>query len=144
MQNVDPKRRPSSDFDPPRHGEEPQGDRRGPQMWEIRRVRGQKSIEAGKSAQATPRKRTRTTLTPTVVAGLRRRIKAAPTKRLRKVAKKSSVPRESVRQVVKESSWRSLRKVKIPLISEEGCRRRRRRRSRSAGLLNKLKSGAPG
>ena len=96
---------------------------------------------AGKGPQASPRKRKSTTLTPTVVAGLRRRIKAAPTKSLRQVSRESAVPRELVRKVVRESGWQSLRKVKIPLISEEG---RRRRESRSAGLLNKLKSGAPG
>ena len=80
-------------------------------------------------------------MTPTVVAGLRRRIKAAPTKSFRKAAKEAAVPRELVRTVVRESGWRSLRKVKIPLISEEG---RRRRRDRSSGLINLLKSGAPG
>ena len=94
-----------------------------------------KRKEAGKSAQASPRKRTRTTLTPTVIAGLRHRIKAAPTKSLRKVAKEAAVPRELVREVVRESGWRSLRKVKIPLISEEG----RRRRDRLSSLINILK-----
>ena len=43
--------------------------------------------ETGKSAQALPCKRKKTTLTPTVVAGLRRRIKVSLTKSLRKVAK---------------------------------------------------------
>ena len=98
-------------------------------------------VSAGKSPQVSPRKRNRPTLTPRVVAGLRRRIQCAPTKSLRRVAKEAVVPRELVRQVVKESGWRSLRKVKIPLISEEG---RNRRKSRSAGLLNILKSGAHG
>ena len=83
-----------------------------------------KRKEAGKGPQPSPHKRKSTTLTPTVVAGLRRRIKAAPTKSLRKVAKEAAVLRELVRQVVRESGWRSLRKVKIPLISEEGRRRR--------------------
>ena len=62
-----------------------------------------KRKEAGISAQASPRKRTRTTLTPTVVAGLRRRIKAAPTKSLWKVANEAAVPRELVQQVVREA-----------------------------------------
>ena len=84
-----------------------------------------KQVAAGKPPKASPRKRRRTTLTPTVVAGLRRHIKATPTKSLRQVAKELSVPRKLVRQVVRESGWRSLRKVKIPLVSEEGLRCRR-------------------
>ena len=40
-------------------------------------------LAAGKPPQALPRKRRQTTLTPTVVAGLRHPIKAAPTKDLR-------------------------------------------------------------
>ena len=87
-----------------------------------------------------PRKRKRTTLTPRVVAGLRCKIKAAPTKSLRRVAREANIPRQLVRQTVHDSGWRSLRKVEIPLISKEG----RRRLSRNAGLINKLKSGAPG
>ena len=65
-------------------------------------------IDAGKDPQPSPRKRKRPTLTPRVVAGLKKRIRSAPTKSLRKVAAKAHVPRELVRQVVKESGWRSL------------------------------------
>ena len=44
-------------------------------------------------------------LTPTVAAGLRRRIKAAPTKSLRQVAAESGQNRELVRRLVMISGW---------------------------------------
>ena len=77
-------------------------------------MRVKRCLAAGKDPQPSPRKRSRPTLTPRVTAGLRRRIKAAPTKSLRRVANEANVPRELVRQVVRESSWKSLRKVKVP------------------------------
>ena len=79
-----------------------------------------KRLAAGKDVQASPRKVNRPVLRPRVVGGLKKRIKAAPTKSLRRVAKEANVSRESVRRVVKEAGWRSLRKVKVPLISKKG------------------------
>ena len=42
--------------------------------------------------------------------------------------------------MVRESGWRSLRKIKVPLISEKG---RKSREDRAKGLLNALKSAPP-
>ena len=64
------------------------------------------------------------TLTPRVRAAIRRRVKAAPTKSLRKISRESSVARESINKVVVEAGWKSLRRVKVPLISAEGRERR--------------------
>ena len=80
-------------------------------------------------------------MTPRVVGGLKKRIKAAPTKSLRRVAKEANISRESVRRVVRGAGWRSLRKVKVPLISAQG---RQTRIERATGLINALKSAAPG
>ena len=62
--------------------------------------------------------RTKPKMTPRVTAGLKRRIKAAPTKSLRRVAAEAGQNRELVRRLVKLSGWRSLRRTKMPLISE--------------------------
>ena len=97
-------------------------------------------LASGKDLQASPRKAKKPVLTPRVVGGLKKRIKAAPTKSLRRVAKEA-VSRESVRRVVHEAGWRSLRKVKVPLISAKG---RETRVERSRGLVNALKSAPPG
>ena len=78
------------------------------------------------------RKKTRTVLTPRVSAGLRRRIKAAPTKPLTRVAKEAGVKPGVVYKLVREEGWRSLRRKKVPLVSFEGCKRRA---ARAAGCL---------
>ena len=95
-------------------------------------------IDAGKDPQPSPCKQKWPTLSPRVVAGLKKRIRSAPTKSLRKVAAEAQVPRKLVRQVVKEAGWRSLRRGKVPLISAQ---RREKRVQRSKILLNKLKEG---
>ena len=82
--------------------------------------------------------RQRTVLTPRVSAGLRRRIKAAPTKPLTRVAKEAGLKPGVVYKLVREEGWRSLRRKKVPLVSSEG---RKTRASRAAGLLNALKEG---
>ena len=61
--------------------------------------------------------RKKTVLTPRVAAGLRRRIKAAPTKCLRRVAKEAGLKPGDVWKLVREEGWRSLRRKKVPLIS---------------------------
>ena len=68
-------------------------------------------LAAGKDLQPSPRKAKKPVLTSRVVGGLKKRIKAAPTKSLLRVAKEANVSRESVRRVVREAGWRSLRKV---------------------------------
>ena len=83
-------------------------------------------------------RRKRTVLTPRVSATLRRRIKAAPTKPLARVAKEAGLKPGVVYKLVKEEGWRSLRRKKVPLISSEG---RKKRASRAQGLLNSLKKG---
>ena len=88
-------------------------------------------IKVGEGIKHAVRPKKRPVLTPRVAAGLRRRIRAAPTKSLRQVAAESGRARETVRRVVIESGWRSLRRIKIPLISADG---RKRRRDRAAGL----------
>ena len=98
-------------------------------------------LASGKDLQASPRKAKKPVLTPRVVGGLKKRIKAAPTKSLCRVAKEANVLRESVRRVVREAGWRSLRKVKVPLISAKG---RETRVERSRGLVNALKLAPPG
>ena len=98
-------------------------------------------LAAGKDLQPSPRKAKKPVLTSRVVGGLKKRIKAAPTKSLCRVAKEANVSRESVRRVVRGAGWRSLRKVKVPLISSQG---RQTRIERANGLINALKSAAPG
>ena len=71
-------------------------------------------MAAGEGVRHAVRPQKRPVLTPRVVAGLRRRIRAAPTKSLRQVAAESCRNRETVRRVVIESDWRSLRRVKFP------------------------------
>ena len=64
-------------------------------------------LAAGKDLQASSRKAKKLILTPKVVGGLKKRIKAAPTKSLRRVAKEANISRESVRRVVRGAGWRS-------------------------------------
>ena len=98
-------------------------------------------LAADKDLQALPRKAKRPVLTSRVVGGLKKWIKAAPTKSLRRVAKEANVSRESVRRVIRMAGWRSLRKVKVPLMSAQG---QQMRIERANGLINALKSAAPG
>ena len=95
----------------------------------------------GKDLSSFKRDRKKTVLTPRVTAAVRRRIKAAPTKSLRRVAREAGLKREAVRQVVIQSGWKSLKRTKVPLISAEG---RERRDKRAAGLVNVLKSKGRG
>ena len=89
---------------------------------------------------AGPRKKA--VLTPRVAAGLRRRIKAAPTKSLTRVAEEAGLGPRTVQRFVVDQGWRSLRRKKVPLISKTG---RLKRQKRAKILLNKLKeSGYPG
>ena len=88
-----------------------------------------------------PRKRKKTTLTLRVIEGLKKIIKSAPTKSLRRVARESQIPRELVQQVVQEAGWRSLRKVKVPLISLAS---QATMEERAQGLINALKGVPPG
>ena len=97
-------------------------------------------LDAGKYPQLSPQKCRKTTLTPSVVAGLCRRIKAARTKSLKRVAQELGVAQELVPQVIKESGWRSLTKVKVPIMSEET---RERGTKRAEGLTNNLTSARP-
>ena len=78
-----------------------------------------------------------TVLTPMVRAGVKRRIRNAPNKSLRQVARETGLKRETVRRVVIQEGWRSLRRTKVPMVSAEG---RKRRLERAKGLLNDLKS----
>ena len=94
-----------------------------------------KSKAGGKNMDHAFAARKKTVLTPITRAAIRRRIRSAPTKSLRRVAKESGINREAVRTVMKQEGWRSLRRVKVPLISAQG---RLRRRERALGLLNSL------
>ena len=76
-------------------------------------------------------------MTPRVRAVVKRRIRAAPTKPIAAVARESGVSRQLMSKLVKESSWKSLRRTKVPLTSAEG---RERRAMRDTGLVNALKS----
>ena len=51
--------------------------------------------------------RKKTVLTPRVAAGLKRRIKSAPTKSLRRVAKEAGLKPGVVWKLVREEGWRS-------------------------------------
>ena len=73
------------------------------------------------------------TLTPTVVVGLPPH-QSGSDQEPPEGGQESSIPRKLVRQVVRESGWHSLQKIKIPLISEEG----RGRQSRLSSILNIL------
>ena len=57
------------------------------------------------------------------------------------MAKEAYVSCEFVQRVIQEASWRSLRKVKVPLISKKG---REARIEQATGLVNALKSAPPG
>ena len=75
----------------------------------------------------------------TVIQTLKkRRIKSAPTKSLRRVAKEASLKPGVVWKLVRDGGWRSLRRKKVPLISSAG---RKKRAARAAGLINALKEG---
>ena len=82
--------------------------------------------------------RTKRKLTLRVAAGLKRRIKAAPTKSLWRVATVVGQNWELVRRLVRISGWRSLSRTKVPLVSEDG---QKKREIRARGLLNSLKEG---
>ena len=111
------------------------------QVSQLLVLKVKRRLAAGKDLQASPRKAKKPILTPRVVGGLKKRIKVAPMKFLRRVAKEANISRESVLRVVRGAGWRSLRKVKVPLISAQG---RQTRIERATGLINALKSAAPG
>ena len=67
---------------------------------------------------------------------IRRRIKATPTKSLRRVDKEAGLKPGVVWKLVREEGWRSLRRKKVPLVSSAG---RKKRAARAAGLINALK-----
>ena len=73
-----------------------------------------------------------------MAAGLPRRIKSAPTKSLRRVAKEAGLKPGVVWKLVREEGWRSLRRKKVPLIPAAG---RKTCAARAAGLINALKEG---
>ena len=95
----------------------------------------------GKDLTDFSRNKRNTVLTLRVTAAVRRRIKVAPTKSLRRVAREAGLKREAVRQVVVQSGWKSLRRTKVPLVSAEG---RERRAKRAAALVNTLKAKGKG
>ena len=64
-----------------------------------------------------PRTRAHPVVTPRVLGGLKKRIRAAPKKSLRRVAQESGINRESVQKVVVQAGWKSHRRKKVPLIS---------------------------
>ena len=59
-------------------------------------LRVKKRLAAGKDPQASPPKRKAPILSSRVVGGLKKHIKAAPTKSLRRIAKEAGVTRESI------------------------------------------------
>ena len=73
-------------------------------------------------------------------AGIKRRVRAAPTKSLRRIAHEANVDKDIVRTLVKKQGWKSLRRVKVPLISAAG--REKKCRDRAQRLMNKLKNAA--
>ena len=90
---------------------------------------------AGKSVEYDSTSRKKTKLKPRVAASLRR-IKCAPTKSLRQVATEAGQNRELVRRLEQISGMQSLRRTKIPLVSEAG---RKKRQNWARGLLNRFK-----
>ena len=98
-------------------------------------------VACGEDLKIAPRHPKRPVMTPRIRANIKQRIKSAPTKSMRRVADEAGVNREIVRRVVQEEGWKSLRKVKVPLISAEG---RRKREVRAQGLISSLKSAKPG
>ena len=100
-------------------------------------IRTLKKQAAGGFEHDTTRRK-KTVLTLRVAAGLRRRIKSAPTKSLRRVAKEAGLKPAVVWKLVRNEGWRSLRRKKVPLISSAG---RKKCAARAAGLLNALKEG---
>ena len=81
--------------------------------------------EAGLDLEHAAPPRKKRVLTPRIRAGLKRRIRSAPNKPLRRVAEEAGVNRETVRKVVVEEGWKSRRRVKVPLVSAEGRQKRK-------------------
>ena len=98
-------------------------------------------LEPGKTLDTCHILEKKNVMTPRIRSGVMRRIKAAPTKPLRQVAQEAGLNRESVRLVVKEEGWKSLRRTKVPLVSALGLQKRQ---ERSQGLINNLKSARQG
>ena len=78
--------------------------------------------------------RSRPVVNPRTRNAIKRRIRAAPTKSLRQVAREAGLPRDTVRKVVRQEGWRLRRRIKVPLISAEG---RQTLALRAQGLVNK-------
>ena len=77
--------------------------------------------KAGKDpTKEAPKGRASPVVTPRVLGGLKKRIRAAPKKFLRRVAAEAGVNRESVRKVVVNAGWKSRRWKRVPLISRLG------------------------
>ena len=83
-------------------------------------IRTLKKKAAGGRLEHDTTRHKKTILTPRVAAGLRLRIKSAPTKSLRRVAKEAGLKPGVVWKLVREEGWRSLRRKKVPLISSAG------------------------
>ena len=100
--------------------------------------KAKKAMAASEKQTPPPRKgRPRTSTRPAAAAAILRKVRAAPTKPLREIARDLKTNHTAVNVVVKEAGFRSLRKRKIPLLSEV---HRTKQLARGSALLNDLKS----
>ena len=80
-----------------------------PTVYKIKNLKAQ-----GKGLHHQYPVRSNPVLTPQVRTAVKRRIRSAPQKPLRKIAREAGLNREAVRRVVRQEGWRSLRRKKIP------------------------------
>ena len=105
-------------------------------IWKVKKLMiAEKDILTSKSSG-----RPRTARTARTVMKVKRRIKKDPNRSLRSIACEIGVSPRTVRRIVKEEGWRSLKKQKIPLLSKTT---RQTRVVRARKLLTNLKGGVP-
>ena len=104
--------------------------------------RAKKALEAGQGPDVQPRSgRPRTATKRRASAAILRKVRKDPKRPLRQIAAELQTTHTAVNSVVKEAGFRSLRRVKIPLLS---ARHREMRLDHCTKLINNLKSGAAG
>ena len=106
----------------------------------VYKVKNLKEVEGGDLGRKfSPRQRP--VMTPRVRGAIIRRVRHDPKKSIATVAEEVGIPRRTVGKFIQKRGGRSLRRVKVPLISDEG---RDRRVVRATALLNDLKSAPKG
>ena len=105
-------------------------------VYKVKKLKEKKDSDLGRLATL----RSKRVMTPRVRKAIEKKIRANPNKSLTAMGDEVGVNRKNVSRLVKEIGGKSLRRIKVPLISAEG---RERRASRALGLLNDMKSARP-